>query len=234
MASEAPKACSPTDDTAPTRCRRSIFASYWETSTQPLFKSERNIIIDDAGAVYTIAWDDSLDLPNVRSNNPKSGMLRDDDLHSMSSLTLSSLSSDSDNSDFDSSDSSIDTCTSECASSTRTTCKSVHFARYATVVELVHHKRGTQQWYTKSEMEQFRKESVAMSLWYLRQHPKLFKHYRETYLDPVTNTRRRRPMLCLPAFRTTPEEENDRLLQQKARQLRQLLASLSFETVNIE
>lgn len=203
--------------------RRSIFASFWDTAHKPTHKLEhRNV---DADNMYTIVWDDSLDLSNAcRIRRRSDDKPKINAFHSMSSLTLSSLSSDS-----NASRSSIETAGS---ASTHTIGKSVHFSPHATIVEYVNGDQA-QQWYSKSEMEQFRLETVTLGLRYLEQHPEQISLYRKTNLDPVTNTRRRRPMLCLPTFLTSQEEESDSALQQQQRQrqqLRQLLASLAFET----
>lgn len=56
------------------------------------------------------------------------------------------------------------------------------------------------KWYHDSELDQHKREAIALAQAYLRKHPAVAEWYRRAVLDPVTKTHRKRALYSLPVF----------------------------------
>ncbi len=59
------------------------------------------------------------------------------------------------------------------------------------------------KWYHDSELDQHKREAIALAQAYLRKHPVVAEWYRRAVLDPVTKTHRKRALYSLPVFSST-------------------------------
>lgn len=58
-------------------------------------------------------------------------------------------------------------------------------------------------WYGESELDQLKREAIALAQSYLRKHPSVAGWYSKAVLDPVTKTYRKRALYSLPVFSST-------------------------------
>ncbi|VEU36743.1 unnamed protein product [Pseudo-nitzschia multistriata] len=56
------------------------------------------------------------------------------------------------------------------------------------------------KWYDENELDQHKREAIAIAQNYLRQHRAVAEWYRRSTLDPVTNTYRKKALFSLPVF----------------------------------
>mmetsp|Transcript_16171 Transcript_16171/g.37483 ORF Transcript_16171/g.37483 Transcript_16171/m.37483 type:complete len:781 (+) Transcript_16171:436-2778(+) len=59
------------------------------------------------------------------------------------------------------------------------------------------------KWYVDIELEQHKREAIALAQAYLRKYPAVLQRYRQPILDPITKTTRKRALFSLPVFSST-------------------------------
>merc|ERR1719410_651694 len=69
------------------------------------------------------------------------------------------------------------------------------------------------KWYEDYELDQHKREAIALAQAYLRKHPAVLKRYRQPILDPITKTTRKRALFSLPVFSSTYSSTDTDLMQ---------------------
>lgn len=94
-------------------------------------------------------------------------------------------------------------------------------------------------WYSDSDLERFKCETVVAAKLYLQDHPDQVVVYSKSYMDPVTKTLRKRALFSMPALCDVTLEDDDTdatdvsdedvMAMQRLQELQQqLLSSLAF------
>ena len=84
----------------------------------------------------------------------------------------------------------------------------VHFDPRITVTELVGRDHD-RVWYSDSELNRFKYETVVTARSYFTQHPDQISYYNQPFYDPVTKTMRKRALFNLPVLSNITITEQD-------------------------